>query len=140
MGYAQYNFDLFQGDTAKPIFSFYSITKDEDGKEIKTPVEVTGCSFLMTLKSKHDSIKADELSTENGRIQLGNSVEGGDFVPVENKNDASNAIRLIFNHKNTTQYTNPNYLYELFRIKDDEYELIMHGVINVTRSITYERK
>ena len=124
-----YNFSIYQGaDEVFPL-AFYT---GEGNNE--TPVDLSGCSFIMTLRQAFNKPIVDILTTENERILVG-VIDDGEFVE---SNVSPNAITVNFPHEVTTQFVFPSAVYDLFKINPDESrELLLQGTISIDKSVCY---
>lgn len=125
-----YNFSIYQGADESFPFSFY--TGEEDAE---TPVDLTGCTFVMTLRQSHNKPIVDSLTSENKRINVGIINSDGAFESTE---VAPNTICIEFPHDVTTNFVFPSAVYDLFKIAEDgTRELLIQGTITVERSVSY---
>ena len=130
MEYALYNFKIYKGvDKYIPI-SFYSIENDE-----KVYDDFTGSNFILTIKDSHNGNVVDTLTNENSRIKLGIINESNEFEESEN---SPYALELYFPHEITKTFNIPVLIYDLFRVVDNNYEVLLHGNIKIIQGVSYE--
>ena len=130
MEYALYNFKIYQGVDKYIPFIFYSLNNEE-----KIYDDFTGSNIIMTIKSSFNNDIIDQLTIDNGRIKLGIINESNEF---EESSNTPYAIEIYFPHDITKNFNIPNMIYDLFRIIDNNYELLLHGQINIIQGINYE--
>lgn len=130
MEYALYNFKIYKGiDKYIPI-SFYSKENDE-----KVYEDFTGSNFLLTIKDSYSGNIVDTLTNENGRIKIGIINQSNEF---EESNNLPYALELRFPHEITKELNIPLLIYDLFRITDNNHEVLLHGNIEIIKSVSYE--
>lgn len=129
MEYAKYNFKIYQGVDKYIPFSFYSLVND-----IKTNLDFTNSDFLMTIKSSYNENIIDKLSLSNNRIKLGIIGTNG----FEESTTSPYAIEIYFPHKITSKYNVPEMVYDLFRLVDNNHEVLLHGKIEIIKGVSYE--
>lgn len=126
MKHPLYNFSIYQGTDEIIPFSFYTGTLDD-----KTPKDLSGCTFIMTLKQAHNKPVVDVLTSENNRIELSKSV-GDDGV------EYSNTLYLKFPNTVTTSFIFPSAIYDLFKIDvNGAREVLLQGTIEIEKSVSY---
>ena len=130
MEYALYNFKIYQGVDKYIPFVFYSLNNEE-----KIYDNFTGSKIVMTIKSSFNNDIIDQLTIDNGRIKLGIINESNEF---EESNNAPYAIEIYFPHDITKNFNIPDMVYDLFRVINNNYELLLHGQINIIQGINYE--
>ena len=130
MEYALYNFKIYQGVDKYIPFVFYSLNNEE-----KIYDDFTGSSIFMTVKSSFNNDIIDQLTIDNSRIKLGVINESNEF---EESNNSPYAIEIYFPHDITKNFNIPNMVYDLFRIINNNYELLLHGQINIIQGTNYE--
>ena len=130
MEYALYNFKIYQGVDKYIPFIFYSLNNDQ-----KIYDNFTGTNIVMTIKSSYNDNIIDQLTTENNRIKLGIIKSSNEF---EESNNAPYAIEIYFPHDITKNFNIPNMVYDLFRIINNNYELLLHGQIDIIQGTDYE--
>ena len=124
-----YNFEIYQGADEQFPFAFYT---DNNGDEV--PVDLSSCSFIMTLRQALNKPIVDILTSDNGRIDIG-TVTDNEFVITETR---PNAIRLNFPHDVTTSFVFPSAVYDLFKIASNgTRELLLQGTVTVNKSVCY---
>lgn len=127
--HATYNFQIYQGADEQFPFAFYT---DNNGNE--TSVNLSSCSFIMTLRQSFNKPIVDILTSDNGRIDIG-TVTDDEFIITETN---PNAIRLNFPHDVTTSFVFPSAVYDLFKIaKNGTRELLLQGTVTVNKSVCY---
>ena len=125
---AVYNFSVYQGADEEFPFTFYTET---DG--IETPINLSDCSFIMTLRQSYNKPIVDVLTSDNGRIALGIVNDG--FIETD---DNPNAISVKFPHEITSQFVFPSTVYDLFKISSNGHrELLLQGTIDIDKSVSY---
>lgn len=129
MEYAKYNFKIYQGVDKYIPFSFYSLVDD-----IKTNLDFTGSDFLMTIKSSYNKNIIDQLSLNNNRIKLGIMGTNG----FEESTTSPYAVEIYFPHEITSKYNVPEMVYDLFRLVDNNHEVLLHGKIEIIKGVSYE--
>ena len=126
MKHPLYNFSIYQGADEIIPFSFYTGTLDD-----KTPKDLSGCTFIMTLKQAHNKPVVDVLTSENNRIELSKST-GDDGV------EYSNTLYLKFPNTVTTSFIFPSAIYDLFKIDvNGAREVLLQGTIEIEKSVSY---
>ena len=130
MEYALYNFKIYQGVDKYIPFIFYSLNNEE-----KVYDNFTGSNIVMTIKSSFNNDIIDQLTIENSRIKLGIINSSNEF---EESNNSPYAIEIYFPHDITKNFNIPNMVYDLFRIINNNYELLLHGQINIIQGTNYE--
>lgn len=126
MKHPLYNFSIYQGADEVVPFSFYTGSVDN-----KIPKDLSGCTFIMTLKQSHSKPVVDILTSENNRIELGKTT-GND-----NK-DCYNTLYLKFPNEVTTSFIFPSAIYDLFKIAaDGTREILLQGTIEIEKSVSY---
>lgn len=130
MEYALYNFKIYKGiDKYIPI-SFYSLENEE-----KVYDNFTDSNFILTIKDSYSGNIIDTLTNENSRIKLGIINESNEFEESEN---SPYALELYFPHKITKELDIPLLVYDLFRVVDNNHEVLLHGNIEIIKSVSYE--
>ena len=89
----------------------------------------------MTIKSSYNNDIIDQLTNENGRIKLGIINSSNEF---EESTNNPYAIEVHFPHDITKNFNIPNMVYDIFRIINNNYELLLHGQINIIQGTNYE--
>ena len=130
MEYALYNFKIYQGVDKHIPFIFYSLNNEE-----KVYDDFTGSKIVMTIKSSFNNDIIDQLTIDNSRIKLGIINSSNEF---EESNNAPYAIEIYFPHDITKNFNIPNMVYDLFRIINNNYELLLHGQIDIIQGTNYE--
>lgn len=130
MEYALYNFKIYQGVDKYIPFIFYSLNNEE-----KVYDDFTGSNIVMTVKSSFNNDIIDQLTIDNGRIKLGIINESNEF---EESNNSPYTIEVYFPHDITKDFNIPNMVYDIFRIINNNYELLLHGQINIIQGTNYE--
>jgi hypothetical protein len=126
MKHPLYNFSIYQGADEVVPFSFYTGSVDD-----KTPKDLSGCTFIMTLKQGHNKPVVDVLTSENNRIELSKTV--GD-----DNTDCYNTLHLKFPNEVTTSFIFPSAIYDLFKIAaDGTREILLQGTIEIEKSVSY---
>lgn len=126
MKHPLYNFSIYQGADEIIPFSFYTGTLDD-----KTPKDLSGCTFIMTLKQAHNKPVVDVLTSENNRIELSKSVgdDGEEYF---------NTLYLKFPNTVTTSFIFPSVIYDLFKIDvTGAREVLLQGTIEIEKSVSY---
>ena len=88
----------------------------------------------MTIKSSYNKNIIDQLSLSNNRIKLGIIGTNG----FEESTTSPYAIEICFPHEITSEYNIPEMVYDLFRLVDNKYELLLHGNIILIKGVSYE--
>ena len=130
MEYALYNFKIYQGVDKYIPFIFYSLDNDQ-----KVYDDFTGSNIIMTIKSSFNNDIIDQLTIDNGRIKLGIINGSNEF---EESSNTPYAIEIYFPHDITKNFNISNMVYDLFRIINNNYELLLHGQINIIQGTNYE--
>ena len=130
MEYALYNFKIYQGVDKYIPFIFYSLDNDQ-----KIYDNFTGSNVVMTIKSSYNDDIIDQLTIENNRIKLGIINSSNEF---EESNNLPYALELHFPHEITKELNIPLLIYDLFRITDNNHEVLLHGNIEIIKSVSYE--
>ena len=130
MEYALYNFKIYQGVDKYIPFVFYSLNNDQ-----KIYDNFTGTNIVMTIKSSYNDNIIDQLTTENNRIKLGILNSSNEF---EESTNNPYAIEIHFPHSITKNFNIPNMVYDLFKINDNNYELLLYGNINIIQGVNNE--
>ena len=126
MKHPLYNFSIYQGADEIIPFSFYTGTLDN-----KIPKDLSGCTFIMTLKQAHNKPVVDVLTSENNRIELSKST-GDDGV------EYFNTLHLKFPNTVTTSFIFPSVIYDLFKIDvNGAREVLLQGTIEIEKSVSY---
>lgn len=130
MEYALYNFKIYQGVDKYIPFIFYSLNNDQ-----KIYDNFTGSNVVMTIKSSYNDDIVDQLTIENNRIKLGIINSSNEF---EESTNNPYAIEVYFPHNITKKFNIPNMIYDLFKINNGNYELLLHGNINIIQGVNNE--
>lgn len=130
MEYALYNFKIYQGVDKYIPFIFYSLNNDQ-----KVYDNFTGTNIVMTIKSSYNDNIIDQLTTENNRIKLGILNSSNEF---EESTNNPYAIEIYFPHSITKNFNIPNMVYDLFKINDNNYELLLYGNISIIQGVNNE--
>lgn len=129
MRYPVYNFSVYQGADEEFPFTFYS---ELDG--VESPIDLSSCSFIMTLRQAYNKPVMDVLTSDNKRILIGTIIDG---VFTETNNNANTAL-IKFPHEVTINFTFPSAVYDLFKINtEDNRELLLQGAITINKSVSY---
>ena len=89
----------------------------------------------MTIKSSFNNDIIDQLTIENSRIKLGIINSSNEF---EESNNSPYAIEIYFPHDITKNFNIPNMVYDLFKINDNNYELLLYGNISIIQGVNNE--
>ena len=128
-----YNFEVYQGNDEIFILKFDEV--DSEGN--LSSADLTGCEFVIAVKSDLLGDILFELDTDNGYIASGIVDFKGDFEPSEVK---PYALRVHFPHEYTERMSAPKYMYDLFSIHEDGMrEVLLRGEVRVARSVAYGR-
>ena len=126
MKHPLYNFSIYQGADEVVPFSFYTGSIDD-----KTPKDLSGCTFIMTLKQNHNKPIVDVLTSENNRIEL-------DKTMGDDNKEYYNTLYLKFPNEVTTSFIFPSAIYDLFKIAaDGTREILLQGTIEIEKSVSY---
>lgn len=129
--YPSYDFCLWRGEDKEFFFSFSY--EDENGA--KLPMELDGCTFVMTLGLKYSKQDIDKLSTENGRLVAG-VLEGGEFSPASEK---ATVLRVVFPHDATQKMPEGEAQFDLIKIDPEgRREVLLAGKVTVHGGVSYD--
>lgn len=130
MEYALYNFKIYKGIDKYIPFIFYSLNNEE-----KVYENFTNSNFLLTVKDSYNGNVVDILTNENNRIKLGIINESNTF---EESKNSPYALELYFPHEITKELNIPLLIYDLFRVVDNNHEVLLHGNIKIIQGVSYE--
>lgn len=130
MEYALYNFEIYKGVDKYIPFVFYSLNNEE-----KVYDNFTGSNFILTIKDSYSGSIVDTLTNENNRIKLGIINESNKF---EESTNSPYALELYFPHEVTKKLNIPLLVYDLFRVVDNNHEVLLHGNIKIIQGVSYE--
>ena len=91
-------------------------------------------STYLKVYDDNDNI-IDQLTTENNRIKLGILNSSNEF---EESTNNPYAIEVYFPHSITKKFNIPNMIYDLFKINDNNYELLLYGNISIIQGVNNE--
>lgn len=126
-----YNFELYQGNDDIYVLKF----EETDNDNNKVNANLSGYSFVLTVKDSVTSPSKVQLTSEDANIKLGVLDSSGNFSASSTN---PYAIQIHFPHEITEKMLQPKYVYDLFGIKSNGIrELLLKGELRVSRGVTY---
>lgn len=122
--YQSYDFCLYRGEDKDIFFSFSYV--DTDGS--KTPLELNGHSFFLTVGKEYPRKEYDILTLQNGGLSVGVLSEG----EFQESNENGTILRARFTHDATRKYPCGEASYDLIKADPEgKRELLLIGKIDV---------